>query len=106
MIIRYGVTDAVCEAVCALCHPQALFEEYLRVGYYPFYDGDEQEYYSRIENVVSFIIDQELMPHGLLPCIRHKDGNGIARRKGGRIFILPPFLLLYTRRGSNPGHPD
>jgi predicted AAA+ superfamily ATPase len=48
------------EAVCSHCHPQALFEEYLRVGYYPFYDGDEQEYYSRIENVVSFIIDQEM----------------------------------------------
>ena len=43
-----------------MCHPQALFEEYLRVGYYPFYDGDEQEYYSRIENVVSFIIEQEM----------------------------------------------
>ena len=56
------LTDAVavCEAVCSLCHPQALFEEYLRVGYYPFFDGDEQEYYSRIENVVSFIIDQEM----------------------------------------------
>lgn len=52
--------DAVCEAVCTRCHPQALFEEYLRVGYYPFFDGDEQEYYSRIENVVSFIIDQEM----------------------------------------------
>lgn len=52
--------DAVCEEVCKVCHPQALFEEYLRVGYYPFYDGNEQEYYSRIENVVSFIIDQEM----------------------------------------------
>lgn len=52
--------DAVCDAVGALCHPQSLFEEYLRVGYYPFFDGDEQEYYSRIENVVSFIIDQEM----------------------------------------------
>lgn len=41
-------------------NPQALFEEYLHVGYYPFYDGNEQEYYSRIENVVSFIIDQEM----------------------------------------------
>ena len=30
------------------------------MGYYPFYDGNEQEYYSRIENVVSFIIDQEM----------------------------------------------
>lgn len=52
--------DAICQQVCAVCHPQVLFEEYLRVGYYPFYDGDEQDYYSRIENVVSFIIDQEM----------------------------------------------
>ena len=37
-----------------------MFEEYLRVGYYPFYDGDITEYYSRIENVIDFIIDQEM----------------------------------------------
>ena len=52
--------DAICEEVCSVCHPQPLFEEYLRVGYYPFYDGNEVEYFSRIENVVSFIIDQEM----------------------------------------------
>lgn len=52
--------DDICDEVCKVCHPQPLFEEYLRVGYYPFYDDDEQEYYSRIENVVSFIIDQEM----------------------------------------------
>ena len=52
--------DAICEDVCRVCRPQSQFEEYLRVGYYPFYDGDEAEYYSRIENVVSFIIDQEM----------------------------------------------
>ena len=46
--------------MCQTCHPQTLFETYLRTGYYPFYDEDEQEYYSRIENVVSFIIDQEM----------------------------------------------
>ena len=50
--------DSICDEVCRVCRPQALFEEYLRVGYYPFYDGEEVEYYSRIENVVSFIIDQ------------------------------------------------
>lgn len=53
-------TDDICRQVCSVCHPQVLFEEYLRVGYYPFYDGDEQEYYNRIENVVSFIVDQEM----------------------------------------------
>lgn len=52
--------DEICKQVCEACHPQPLFEEYLRVGYYPFYDGNEQEYYSRIENVISFIIDQEM----------------------------------------------
>jgi hypothetical protein len=52
--------DAVCEEVNRVCHPQPLFEQYLRAGYYPFYDGNETEYYSRIENVINFIIDQEL----------------------------------------------
>ena len=52
--------DAICDKVNKLCHPQPLFDEYLRTGYYPFYDGNEIEYYSRIENVVSFIIDQEM----------------------------------------------
>jgi predicted AAA+ superfamily ATPase len=52
--------DAVCEEVKSVCSPQPLFEQYLRAGYYPFYDGNETEYYSRIENVVNFIIDQEL----------------------------------------------
>lgn len=53
--------DSVCdEVVKAAGSPQKLFEEFLRVGYYPFYDGSELEYYSRIENVVQFIIDQEM----------------------------------------------
>lgn len=52
--------DAVCENVNSLCRPQKAFEEYLRVGYYPFYDGNEQEYYSRIENVANYIIEQEI----------------------------------------------
>lgn len=52
--------DDICAQVNALCRPQKMFEEYLRVGYYPFYDGDEVEYYSRIENVVNFIIDQDI----------------------------------------------
>lgn len=52
--------DNICTEVCKVCSPQKMFEEYLRVGYYPFYDGNELEYYSRIENVVNFIIDQEM----------------------------------------------
>ena len=52
--------DAICETVCRACHPQPLFESYLRAGYYPFYDGDEDDYYNRLENVVNFIIEQEM----------------------------------------------
>jgi len=52
--------DAICDKVNAVCRPQQNFEEYLKVGYYPFFDGNELEYYSRIENVVSFVIEQEL----------------------------------------------
>lgn len=52
--------DEVCEEVNKLCRPQQQFAQYLRAGYYPFFDGSEEEYYSRIENVVNFIIDQEM----------------------------------------------
>lgn len=52
--------DEICEKINTLCRPQLLFEQYLRVGYYPFYDGDSTQYYSRIENVITFIIEQEL----------------------------------------------
>lgn len=52
--------DEICEKVRAVCAPQKLFEEYLRVGYYPFYDGSKEEYYSRIEHVIQYIIEQEM----------------------------------------------
>lgn len=52
--------DAICAKVNKACRPQQMFEEYLRVGYYPFFDGDDTEYYSRIENVVNFITEQEM----------------------------------------------
>ena len=53
--------DKICDEVNAACRPLKMFGEYLRTGYYPFFDGDETEYYSRIENVISFIIDQEMV---------------------------------------------
>ena len=52
--------DSICDKVNRVCRPQKMFEEYLRVGYYPFYDGSEVEYYTRIENVVNYIIEQEM----------------------------------------------
>ncbi|MGN0282114.1 MAG: ATP-binding protein [Prevotella sp.] len=52
--------DVICAKVNSVCRPLKMFEEYLRVGYYPFYDGEETEYYSRLENVVNFVIEQEI----------------------------------------------
>lgn len=52
--------DEICTKVNECCRPQKYFEEYLKVGYYPFYDGNDLEYYNRIENVISFIIEQEM----------------------------------------------
>ncbi|MCQ2973699.1 MAG: AAA family ATPase [Bacteroidales bacterium] len=52
--------DDICEKVNSVCKPQKMFEEYLKFGFYPFYDGNEIEYYSRLENVIEFIIDQEI----------------------------------------------
>lgn len=50
----------VCALVNEKCRPIMMFEEYLRFGYYPFYDGNMEDYYMRIENVINFIIEQEM----------------------------------------------
>jgi uncharacterized protein len=42
------------------CRPVQLFHEYLHEGYYPFYMGNREDYYMRIENVVNFIVEQEM----------------------------------------------
>ena len=52
--------NATCDAVCAKCRPLAYFDEYLERGYYPFFTEGEEDYLQRIENVVEYIINQEL----------------------------------------------
>lgn len=48
------------QAVTSKCKPVALFKEYLEKGYYPFLLEGEGEYYTRIEQVVNYIIETEL----------------------------------------------
>lgn len=50
----------LCSDINRTCKPQPLFEEYLKEGYYPFFDGNREDYYINIENVVNYIIEQEL----------------------------------------------
>ena len=48
------------QAVKAKCKPVALFKEYLEKGYYPFLLEGEGEYYTKIEQVVNYIVETEL----------------------------------------------
>lgn len=48
------------QTVSSKCKPVALFKEYLEKGYYPFLLEGEGEYYTKIEQVVNYIIDTEL----------------------------------------------
>lgn len=50
----------ICRAVNEQCRPVQMFNEYLREGYYPFYTGNREDYYMSIENVVNFVLEQEM----------------------------------------------
>lgn len=52
-----------CSRVKALCHPLEHFSHYLQSGYYPYYFESKREYYTRLENVVNYVIDVELTKH-------------------------------------------
>ena len=45
--------------VTSKCKPVALFKEYLEKGYYPFLLEGEGEYYTKIEQVVNYIIETD-----------------------------------------------
>ena len=48
------------QQVTSKCKPIVLFKEYLEKGYYPFLLEGEGEYYTRIEQMVNYIIETEL----------------------------------------------
>ena len=48
------------QTVPSKCKPVALFKEYLEKGYYPFLLEGEGEYYTKIEQMVNYIIETEL----------------------------------------------
>lgn len=50
----------LCEEVNALCRPLAFFHEYLQYGYYPYYIKNKIDYYTAIEQVTFWIIDDEM----------------------------------------------
>ena len=48
------------QQVSAQCKPVALFKEYLEKGYYPFLLEGEGDYYTKIEQVIGYIVETEL----------------------------------------------
>ena len=48
------------QMVSSKCKPIPLFKEYLEKGYYPFLLEGEGEYYTKIEQVINYIIETEL----------------------------------------------
>lgn len=52
--------SSLCFTVLEKCRPLEFFGQYLSAGYYPFFLESRKNYYSRIENVINYIIDTEL----------------------------------------------
>ncbi len=70
--------------------PLKYFEEYLRVGYFPFYDGNEVLYYKRLQEIINMIIEIEL------PLLRNTDASIIGKIK----------QMLYIISLSSPFKPN
>ena len=52
-----------CSSVLEKCHPLEFLPSYLKYGYYPFFLESRKDYFSKVENVVNYIIDVELPRH-------------------------------------------
>lgn len=51
---------ALCSEVNEKCSPLPLFKDYLRNGYYPFYLDNSIDYYTTMEQIVAYVIENEL----------------------------------------------
>lgn len=52
--------NTFCKQVKQVCRPLEHFKNYLQLGYYPFFMEGKKAYYTRVENVINYIIDVEL----------------------------------------------
>ena len=102
--------------IAARVKPLKYFDEYLRHGYYPYYLEQPSLYYSRMNEVVNFIIDVEI-PH-----LRNIEVAGVTKMRqllyviaesapftpnvsklGERIGISRTSLLLYMKALEESG---
>lgn len=52
--------EDICAAVLDRCHPLPLFKDYLKFGYFPFYSKNKENYYTLVEQVLSYVVEMEL----------------------------------------------
>ena len=76
--------------ISKMVKPLAYFDQYLRIGYFPFYQGDETLYQKRIQEILNMIIEIEL------PTLRNTDYSIVSKIK----------QLLYIISQSVPFKPN
>ena len=79
----------LCAEVNEKCRPVKFFKEYLQYGYYPFYLEGSEDYYTRIEQVVDFVVSVEL------PLLRNVNPANVRKVKQllGVVASSTPFEL-------------
>ena len=96
-ILRHG--NDICTEINAKVRPIALFNQYLRLGYYPFLIEGKDSYYTRIENVISMTIETEL------PQLRGLDIGNIRKIQALLVALSSglPYILDTTKLSSISG---
>lgn len=96
-ILQYG--NDICAEVNAKLRPLALFQQYMRQGYYPFLIEGAESYNTRIENVVNMTIESEL------PQMRRLDVDNIRKVQALLVALSSglPYILDTTKLSSVSG---
>lgn len=96
-ILKCG--NDICSEINAKMRPIALFNQYLRQGYYPFLIEGKESYYIRIENVVNMTIETEL------PQMRRLDVDNIRKIQALLVALSSglPYILDTTKLSSVSG---
>ncbi len=88
--------NEMCKRVNDVCRPLSYFDDYLRMGYYPYFLEGSEDYYVKVENVIDFILGVEL------PLLRGVDVGNVRKLKSLLTVIASnvPMQLDMTKLSS------
>lgn len=94
-----GNGNDICADVNSKVRPIALFNQYLRQGYFPFLNEGSESYYTRIENMVNMTIETEL------PQLRRLDIGNVRKVQSLLVALASglPYVLDATKLSSVAG---